>query len=136
MQIKKLWPIFLLIAVCVLGLASFAATAQAAPPQQAATVSLAVLNPQGAVPVVNKFAPRLSTLDGKKVGLWLMLPSTFEFQPAGNAFFDEIAALMKKQFPNVTLVMPKDFSSNAPEVASANVITATKVDAAVLGIGG
>ena len=133
---NKKFLLIVLIVLCALGLASFAATAQAAPPQQAASVSLTVLNPQGTIPVVNKFAPRLSTLDGKKVGLWLMLPSTYEFQPAGNAFFDEIAALMKKQFPNVTLVMPKEFSSNAPEVTSANVITATKVDAAVLGIGG
>ncbi len=135
MQIKKLWPIFLLIAVCVLGLGSFA-TVQAAPLQQTATASLTVLNPQGTVPVVGKFAPRLSTLDGKKVGLWLMLPNTFEFQPAGVAFYDEIAVQMKKQFPTVTLVMPKDFSSNLPEIASAKVITETKVDAVVLGIGG
>lgn len=134
MQIRKQLPL-LLIALCVLGLGSFVSV-QAAPSPQAASVSLTVLNPQGNVPVVNKYAPRLSTLDGKKVGLWLMLPSTYEFQPAGLAFYDEIAAMMKKQFPNVTIVMPKDFSSNAPEVASANVITATKVDAAVIGIGG
>lgn len=134
MQMKKLWPI-LLIAVFLLGLASFA-TAQAAPPQQATPVSLAVLNPQGTIPVVNKLAPRLSTLDGKKVGLWLMLPNTFEFQPAGQAFYDEVAVLMKKQFPNVTFVMPAEFSSNLPDIKSAEAITTTKVDAAVLGIGG
>ncbi len=132
---RKTFMLVLLIALCALGFASFA-TVQAAPPDQAASVSLTVLNPQGNIPVVNKFAPRLSTLDGKKVGLWLMLPSTFEFQPAGFAFYDEIAAMMKKQFPNVTLVMPKEFSSNAPEVTSAKVITETKVDAAVIGIGG
>jgi len=134
MQIRKQLP-FLLIALCVLGLGSFVSV-QAAPSPQAASVSLTVLNPQGNVPVVGKFAPRLSTLDGKKVGLWLMLPNTFEFQPAGVAFYDEIAAMMKKQFPNVTLVMPKEFSSNLPEIASTVAITSTKVDAVVLGIGG
>jgi hypothetical protein len=134
MQRQK-FMLVLLIALCAIGLASFA-TVQAAPPDQAASTSLTVLNPQGTVPVVGKFAPRLSTLDGKKVGLWLMLPSTFEFQPAGVAFYDEIAAMMKKQFPTVTIVMPKDFSSNAPEVTSTKAITETKVDAAVLGIGG
>jgi len=134
MRIKKQWLIAL-IALCVLGFASLA-TAQAAPPPQAATASLTVLNPQGTIPVVNQFAPRLSTLDGKKVGLWLLLPNTFEFQPAGYAFYDEVAALMKKQFPNVTFVMPKEFASNAPDLTSAVAITTTKVDAAVLGIGG
>ena len=135
MQIKKLWLI-MLIALCALGLASFA-TVQAAPPQQAASVSLTVLNPQGSIPVVNKYATRLSTLDGKKVGLWLMLPNTFEFQPAGNAFYTEVAALMKKQFPNVTFVMPADFTSNLPDaVVSTAAITSTKADAVVLGIGG
>lgn len=134
MQIKKLWLI-VLIALCALGLASFA-TVQAAPPQQTASVSLTVLNPQGSIPVVGKYATRLSTLDGKKVGLWLMLPSTYEFQPAGNAFYAEVAVLMKKQFPNVTFVMPAEFSSNAPDIKSADAITMTKVDAAVLGIGG
>jgi hypothetical protein len=134
MQIRKQLPL-LLIALCVLGLGSFVSV-QAAPSSQAASVSLTVLNPQGNVPVVGKFAPRLSTLDGKRVGLWLMLPNTFEFQPAGFAFYDEIAAMMKKQFPNVTLVMPKEFSSNLPEIASTVAITSTKVDAVVLGIGG
>jgi hypothetical protein len=72
----------------------------------------------------------------KKVGLWLMLPNTFEFQPAGQAFYDEVVVLMKKQFPNVTFVMPAEFSSNLPDIKSADAITTTKVDAAVLGIGG
>jgi len=134
MQIRKFWPI-LLIAVCLLGLGSFA-TVQAAPPQQAATVSLTALNPQGTIPVVNKFAPRLSTLDGKTVALWLMLPSTFEFQPAGQAYYARIVELLKKQYPNVTLVMPDKFD-NAPDATKAvPSIQAAKPDAAILGIGG
>lgn len=134
MQIKRLWPI-LLIAVCVLGLGFFA-TAQAAPPQQAATVSLAVLNPQGTIPVVNKLAPRLSTLDGKTVAFWDLLPPTFEFQDSGKTFFDEMAVLLKKQYPNVTLVMPDKFD-NTPDAAKAvPSILGSKPDAVILGVGG
>jgi hypothetical protein len=134
MRIKRLWPI-LLIAVLMLGLASFA-TAQAAPPQQASSVNLTVLNPQGTIPVVNSLAPRLSTLDGKTVALWLMMPNTFEFQPAGLAFYTRISALLKKDYPNVTLVNPDKFDNTPDATKAVPSIQAVKPDAAILGIGG
>lgn len=134
MQSKKLLLV-LLIAAFVLGLASLATTTQAAPSQQATSVSLKVLNPQGSVPVVNKFAPRLSTLDGKTVALYNMLPSTFEFQPAGQAFYKRVTELITKQFPNIKLIQPEKLD-NAPEVKSTEPIKAAKADAAILGIGG
>lgn len=125
----------LVIAAFVLGLATLATTTQAAPAPQAASVSLKVLNPQGSIPVVNKFAPRLSTLDGKTVALWLMLPSTYEFQPAGMAMYDDLAAALTKQFPNIKLVKYDKFD-NAPELKSTESIKSAKVDAAILGVGG
>jgi len=127
--------LFLLVAAFLLALGAYASNAQAAPPPQAASVSLTVLNPQGAVPVVNKLAPRLSTLDGKKVALYLMLPSTYEFQLAGVPFYNKMAEMLKKQFPTIELVMP-DKLDNAPEVKAADAITETKANAAILGIGG
>jgi hypothetical protein len=135
MQIKKIL-LFLLIAVCALGFVSLATTTQAAPPQQTGSVSLTVLNPQGTIPVVNKFAPRLSSLDGKTVGLWLMMPNTFEFQPAGKAFYARITELLTKQFPNVKLVQADKFDNSPDATKVIPTIQAAKVDAAVLGIGG
>ena len=134
MRTKRIMLV-LLIAAFVLGLASLATTTQAAPSPQAASVSLKVLNPQGSIPVVNKFAPRLSSLDGKTVALWLMLPSTYEFQPAGLAMYADLAAALTKQFPNIKLVMPDKFD-NAPELKSTESIKSAKVDAAILGVGG
>jgi len=134
MRTKKLMLV-LLIAAFVLGLASLATTTQAAPAPQAASVSLKVLNPQGSIPVVNKFAPRLSSLDGKTVALWLMLPSTFEFQPAGVPMYADLAAALTKQFPTIKLIMPTKFD-NAPELKSTESIKAAKPDAVILGVGG
>ena len=135
MRTKKLLVV-LLVAVFALGLASLATTTQAAPPQQAASVTLTTMNPQGTIPVVNKFAPRLSTLDGKTVGLFLLLPSTFEFQPAGTAMYTDLAAALTKQFPNIKLVMPDKFN-NAPDATLViPSVQAAKVDAMILGVGG
>lgn len=127
--------LLLLIAVLLMGLGAFATTTQAAPAPQAASVTLKTLNPQGNVPQVNKFAPRLSTLDGKTVALYLMMPSTYEFQPAGVAFYKRMTELLTKQFPNVKLIQP-DKLDNAPEVKAAEPIKTAKADAAILGIGG
>lgn len=135
MRIRKLLPL-LLIAVFALGLALVATSAQAAPPVQTASVSLTVLNPQGAIPLVTKFSQRLSTLDGKKVALWLMMPNTFEYQPAGKAFYDKLGQMLTKQFPTIQLITP-DKLDNASDAAKASAsIIAAKPDAAVLGMGG
>ncbi len=134
MRTKRIMLV-LLIAAFVLGLGSLATVTQAAPPQQASTVSIKVLNPQGTIPVVNKFAPRLSTLDGKTVALWLELSNTFEFQEGGKAMFSDIAVSLTKQFPNVKILTPDKFP-DAPELKSADAIIAAKPDAAILGVGG
>ena len=85
---------------------------------------------------MGKLAPRLSSLDGKKVALWLMLPNTFEFQPAGKAFYERTAELLKKQFPNVTLIMPDKLENSSDAAKSLAGIKEAKPDAALLGMGG
>jgi hypothetical protein len=135
MQIKKLL-LFLLIAVSALGFVYLTTTAQAAPPPQAATVSLTVLNPQGVIPVVNKFASRLSSLDGKTIAFWLEMPNTFEFQPAGVAFFTEMGAMLTKQFPTAKFVMPDKFDNSPDATKAVPSLMAVKPDAVVLGVGG
>lgn len=129
--------VILMVVVSLFGTGVLGAGAQTLPasgsvqPAAATTVTLKVLNPQGAVPATGKLAPRLSTLDGKRVVLWLLLPNTFEFQPAGKAFFASISEQLKKQFPKATLIDVNTFNETGLEE-----IQKQKPDAVILGVGG
>lgn len=129
--------LILMVVVSIFGTGVLGAGAQSLPaagsvrPAAADTVTIKVLNPQGAVPATGKLAPRLSTLDGKRVVNYLLLPNTFEFQPAGKAFFASISEQLKKQFPKVTIVDVNSFNETGLED-----IQKEKPDAVILGVGG
>ncbi len=111
--------------------------APGAAPLAADQVSLKVLNPQGAVEAVGELAPRLSTLDGKTVALWLSATPDEVYAGMGGPFYDQLAELLKKQFPKINLIpyakLPMKYSP-ADEVIAA--IKATKPDGVVIALGG
>ncbi len=99
-------------------------------------VTLKVLSPQGTIDAVNEYAPRLKSLDGKTIALWLATP---EGPKAGKGLvlYGKLSELLKKQFPNVKLIMPADLPktySPADEVIGK--IKAVKPDGVVIGTGG
>jgi ABC-type enterochelin transport system substrate-binding protein len=138
-EIRKV-VLMLTVVACLFGsvlVAQAAPIEQTAAPATAETkaevepVELTVLSPQGDIPLNAKPAERLDTLDGKNVALFLLLPNTFEFQPAGNAFFDSIEAKLTKDFPTVKLARTGDFYEKGLEL-----IKASDPDAVILGMGG
>jgi hypothetical protein len=99
--------------------------------------SLTVLNPQGAVKHVSDLAPRLDTLDGKKVAMWLSATADELYAGRGQDLYDELAKLLTAKFPTIQIVpyseLPMKYSP-ADEVIAA--ITATEADAVIVGFGG
>jgi hypothetical protein len=65
-----------------------------------------------------------------------MMPNTFEYQPAGKAFYARIAELLTKQFPKIQLITPDQLDNSSDASKSGPSILAAKPDAAVLGLGG
>jgi len=100
-------------------------------------VTLTVLNPQGPIEAVAELAPRLGTLDGKKVAFWLSATADETYAGQGGPFFDKLQELLKAQFPQMEVVNYTDLPmkySPADEVIAA--ITATQPDAVIVGFGG
>lgn len=99
--------------------------------------SIAVLNPQGSIPVANELAPRLDTLEGKKVAFWLSATPDETFAGMGVPLYEKLTTMLIEQFANVEVVpyteLPMKYSP-ADEVIAA--IIATEPDAVVVGFGG
>ncbi len=99
--------------------------------------ALTVLNPQGAVTAAKELAPRLPSLDGKKVAFWLSATADETYAGMGGPLYDELMKMLKDKYPAANIVsyteLPQKYSP-ANEVIHA--ITATVPDAVVVGFGG
>jgi hypothetical protein len=73
-----------------------------------------VLNPAGVVSITPiKLAPRITTLEGKTVGL------KWNEKPNGNIFLDRIAELLKEKIPGVKIIKFYDVEpTTAPQSAN------------------
>jgi hypothetical protein len=102
-----------------------------------AEYTLTVLNPQGPVKKVRDLAPRLKTLEGKKLAMWLSSTPDQLFAGKGAELYDLLAKMLKEKIPGINIVsyhdLPMKFAP-VPEVVAA--ITATRPDAVIAGFGG
>lgn len=141
---RRFWPVVLLVVLGLLttGFMPAPQTGTATPAPAAATakaeaVTLTVMVPQGNVAVQKELAPRLSTLDGKKVALWLAATDDETYAGRGADYYDKLAELLKKQFPKIEIIsydkMPRKYSP-ADEVLKG--IMDQKPDAVVVALGG
>ncbi len=137
MKTKTILPVVVFVlGLVVAGLAApmVSPTGQAL---AADAVTLKVLSPQGVIEAANDHAPRLSTLDGKTVALWLSATPDEAYAGKGGPFYDRMAELLQKQFPKVNIVpyskLPMKYSP-ADEVIAA--IKASKPDGVVVALGG
>ncbi len=107
------------------------------PAAAADAVTLTVLNPQGPIAATGKLAPRLSSLAGKTIALWLSATPDELYAGKGGPFYDRLAELLTKQFPDVKIIpyskLPMKYSP-ADEVIAA--IQAAKPDGVVVALGG
>jgi len=105
----------------------------ASPPENTVTV----LNPQGAVEKVLDLAPRLETLQGKKIAMWLSATPDQLFAGKGAELYDLLEKMLQEKYPDTEIVRYTDLPMKfAPENEVVEAILATEPDGVVAGFGG
>jgi hypothetical protein len=142
MRRKVTWAVAALMVVPAMLVAPYAKPPQGTAGKRGAAASsskytLTVLNPQGPVKKSRDLAPRLGTLEGKKVALWLSSTKDELYAGRGAELFDLLEKMLKEKFPGISVVpytkLPMKF---APENEVVAAITAVRPDAVVAGFGG
>jgi hypothetical protein len=99
--------------------------------------TLTVLNPQGPVDKGRDLAPRLGTLRGKKIALWLSATADQLYAGKGAELYDLLETMLKEKYPDIRIVHYADLPMKfAPENEVVEAITATQPDGVVVGFGG
>ena len=106
-------------------------------PVAAADYSLTVLNPQGPVDRVKELAPRLGTLQGKRIAMWLSATPDQLFAGKGTELFDLLEKMLRNAYPGIDIVPYKDLPMKyAPQNEVVEKIVAARPDGVVAGLGG
>ena len=106
-------------------------------PPAASKYTLTVLNPQGPVKKGLELAPRLETLKGNKIAMWLSATDDQLYAGKGTELYDVLEKMLKEKYPGISIVSYSDLPMKfTPEDEVVNAITATKPDAVVAGLGG
>jgi len=130
----KKTTILLLVSVCIALPAMLSAFAS---PASASDYTLTVLNPQGSVDKGRDLAPRLGTLQGKKIALWLSATQDQLFAGKGAELYDLLETMLKEKYSGIQIVSYTDLPMKfAPEEEVIEKILATQPDGVVAGLGG
>ena len=98
---------------------------------------LTVLNPQGHVKKDKVLSPRLDTLEGKKIAMWLTATPDQLYAGKGAELFDLFEKMLKEKYSNIQIVRYADLPMKfMPENEVVEAIVATQPDAVVAGFGG
>jgi hypothetical protein len=99
--------------------------------------SITVLTPQGPVAKANDLAPRLDSLDGKKIAMWLSATEDHLYAGKGAELYDELIAMLENEYPGIEIVpynqLPMKY---APLDEVVKAIVAAQPDGVVAGFGG
>ena len=99
--------------------------------------ALTVLNPQGAVEKKLDLAPRLGTLQGKKIAFWLSATPDQVYTGKGAELYDLLEKMLQEKYSDTEIVhyadLPMKFS---PEKEVVDAIAATDPDGVVVALGG
>lgn len=99
--------------------------------------TLTVLNPQGPVKKDKDLAPRLGTLEGKKVAMWLSATEDQLYAGKGAELYDVLEKMLKDKYSDIEIVSYRDLPMKfAPENEVVTAIVETQPDAVVAGFGG
>lgn len=99
--------------------------------------TLTVLNPQGSVKKDRILAPRLDTLEGKKVAMWLTATPDQLYAGKGAELYDLLEKMLKERYAGIQIVRYADLPMKfMPENEVVDAIVKTQPDAVVAGFGG
>lgn len=139
---KRIVPVFIAALMAIPLMFSANTTAGGiAPPEKVVSgesaVTLTVMNPQGSVKKERELAPRLGTLNGKKISMWLSATRGQTYAGKGAELYDILAKMLKEKYPGIQIVpyiaLPMKF---APENEVVEAILKTKPDGVIAGFGG
>lgn len=103
----------------------------------AAEYTLTVLNPQGQVDKVKELAPRLETLKGKKIAMWLSATPDQLFAGKGSELYDLLEKMLEDAYPGIEIVRYTDLPMKySPEAEVVEKIVAARPDGVIAGFGG
>jgi len=106
-------------------------------PASAADYPLTVLNPQGPVDRGKELAPRLDSLEGKRIAMWLSATPDQLFAGKGTELFDRLEKMLRDAYPGIEIVPYGDLPMKfAPENEVVEKIVAARPDGVVAGFGG
>ena len=127
-----------ILILLVLALASMPAIIPAfASPAVDSDYTLTVLNPQGPVEKGRDLAPRLDTLRGKKIALWLSATPDQLYAGKGAELYDLLEKMLKEKYTDIQIVRYADLPMKfMPENEVVDAIVKTQPDAVVAGFGG
>ena len=135
----------LVVAVTFLSFTSVSALSSR-PPQDAAAIgkqaapsgnTLTVLNPQGYVKKDKTLSPRLNTLNGKKIAMFLSATPDQLYAGKGAELYDILEKMFAEKYPDARIVHYADLPMKfMPENEVVDAIIAAKPDAVVVGFGG
>jgi hypothetical protein len=99
--------------------------------------TITALNPQGHVKKDKVLAPRLDTLEGKKIAMWLSATPEQVYAGKGTELYDLLEARLKEKYSNIQIVRYADLPMKfMPEDEVVDAIVKTQPDAVVAGFGG
>ena len=106
-------------------------------PAASSEVTLTVLNPQGDVKKDKDLAPRLETLEGKKIALYLSATPDQLYAGKGAELYDILEKMFAEKYPNTQVVHYADLPMKfTPENEVVDAIVKAQPDAVVVGFGG
>jgi ABC-type Fe3+-hydroxamate transport system substrate-binding protein len=106
-------------------------------PATSSEYTLTVLNPQGPVKKDKELAPRLKTLDGKKIAMWLSATPDQLYAGKGAELYDLLEKMLREKYPNTQIVHYADLPMKyTPANEVVDKIVGTHPDAVVVGFGG
>jgi len=98
---------------------------------------LTVLSPQGSVKKEHDLAPRLDTLEGKKLAMWLTATPDQLYAGKGAELYDLLEKMLKEKYTDIQIVSYADLPMKfMPEKEVVDAIVKTQPDAVVAGFGG
>jgi len=141
MKMKRTWIAVTLVAILAMLPACNSPSSQEAADEKESTESsgytLTVLNPQGHVKKDKVLSPRLDTIEGKKIAMWLTATPDQLYAGKGAELYDLLEKMLKEKYTDIQIVRYADLPMKfMPEKEVVDAIVKTQPDAVVAGFGG